>query len=469
MILKEEIDLKSKELNISTANIQRDYLFGWLLFYIFTKSSLKDEIFLKGGNALRKGYFVNTRFSGDLDFGTPNDIQIDTLKQEINNALAYISEQSGIVFVYDQNKFQEKFQEYNETRWEVVEVKIYFKDFYGKTDHIILKISLDITKFDKPYLDIQNKPLLHPYSDANLVECEIKCSQLEEILATKLKCLLQRERPTDLFDYIYSLYLNKELEINRSEVLSVFLKKTIFHKNPTIAKNILLKLPFEYIKALWAKTIVCSKESWIEIEDAISFFSTNITELFSDYPDQSYQDRHFFPPEMRNAIFKAGRDQTLLKIIYDGEERLVEPYSLKFQQKKDGEENEYLNAFKISGGTSAPGIKKFLPFKMELTENTDTKFSPQYEIELCKAGEYPDNKLLYDPYKQKATKARTSKSIYEVQKPKRAKNYGPSNIYKCSNCGKRFIRKSQDGQLKPHKSRNGSYCYGYGLYQGIKY
>ena len=35
--------------------------------------------------------------------------------------------------------------------------------------------------------------------------------------------------------------LNKDLEINKSEILSVFLKKTIFHKNPTIAKNILLK------------------------------------------------------------------------------------------------------------------------------------------------------------------------------------------------------------------------------------
>lgn len=469
MITKEEIDLKSQELNISTSNIQRDYLFGWLLFYIFTKSNLKDEIFLKGGNALRKGYFVNTRFSGDLDFGTPNDIQIETLKQEINDALVYISEQSGIVFVYDQNKFQEKFQEYNETRWEVVEVKIYFKDFYGNTDHIILKISLDITKFDKPYLDIQNKPLLHPYSDADQVKCEIKCSQLEEILATKLKCLLQRERPTDLFDYIYSLYLNKDLEINRSEVLSVFLKKTIFHKNPTIAKNILLKLPFEYIKALWVKTIVCSKESWIEIEDAVSLFSTNITELFSEYPDQSYHDKYFFSPEMRNTIFKAGREKTILKIIYKGEERLVEPYSLKFQQKKSGEETEYLNAYKISGGKSEPGIKKFLPFEMEQVENTETNFEPKYEIELCKAGEYPENRLLYDPHKQRVSKPRTPKSIYQTPRKPRTINYGPSTIYKCSNCGKRFIRKSQDSQLKPHKSKNGYMCYGYGLYQGIKY
>jgi|SRR3989344_3787904 len=53
---------------------ERDYVFGWLIFGIFTASGLKDTIFLKGGNALRKGYFKNTRFSSDLDFGIPGEV-----------------------------------------------------------------------------------------------------------------------------------------------------------------------------------------------------------------------------------------------------------------------------------------------------------------------------------------------------------------------------------------------------------
>jgi predicted nucleotidyltransferase component of viral defense system len=71
MIDVTEIKAKAKEFEIHEANVQRDYVFGWLLNGFFTVSALKDEVFLKGGNALRKGYFPETRFSADLDFGFP--------------------------------------------------------------------------------------------------------------------------------------------------------------------------------------------------------------------------------------------------------------------------------------------------------------------------------------------------------------------------------------------------------------
>jgi len=75
---------KSKEFEIHPSNVERDYVFGLLLFGLFTQSTLKDSLFLKGGNALRKGYFANTRFSSDLDFGIPGDIAQQRLLDEIN-------------------------------------------------------------------------------------------------------------------------------------------------------------------------------------------------------------------------------------------------------------------------------------------------------------------------------------------------------------------------------------------------
>jgi predicted nucleotidyltransferase component of viral defense system len=86
MIDTTEIEAKAKEFEIHSSNVERDYVFGWLLYGIFTASGLKDRIFLKGGNALRKGYFENTRFSSDLDFGIPDDIAQDALLAEINAA-----------------------------------------------------------------------------------------------------------------------------------------------------------------------------------------------------------------------------------------------------------------------------------------------------------------------------------------------------------------------------------------------
>lgn len=109
MITKQEIDKKAKELQIHTSNIQRDYLFGWFLHYIFTHSALKETLFLKGGNALRKGYFVETRFSSDLDFGMPDDIDRSLLESEIGAACEFVSKNAGINFVKERNSVEEKF------------------------------------------------------------------------------------------------------------------------------------------------------------------------------------------------------------------------------------------------------------------------------------------------------------------------------------------------------------------------
>jgi predicted nucleotidyltransferase component of viral defense system len=90
MIDKAEIEAKAKEFEIHVSNVERDYVFGWLLFGLFTVSTIKDRIFLKGGNALRKGYFANTRFSSDLDFGTPWEIGRDELMAELKNVCDFI-------------------------------------------------------------------------------------------------------------------------------------------------------------------------------------------------------------------------------------------------------------------------------------------------------------------------------------------------------------------------------------------
>src|SRR5216683_5955196 len=207
MIQAAEIEAKAREFEIHTSNVQRDYVFGWLLFGIFTISDLKNHIFLKGGNALRKAYFENTRFSADLDFGIPNDIRPDVLLAEINKVCAAIQDKAGVIFARDDNRVEEKFTATDAPLpdLKVYEARVYFKDFYGRSEYIKLRISMDITRFDKVLLPIQSRRLIHLYSDAEEVACDIRCMKLEEIIATKLKCLMQRQHAPDLFDDVYSI------------------------------------------------------------------------------------------------------------------------------------------------------------------------------------------------------------------------------------------------------------------------
>jgi len=74
---------------------------------------------------------------------------------------------------------------------------------------------------------------------------------------------------------------------------------------------------------------------------------------------------------------KAGRTQTLLKIRYKGYDRIVEPYSLKYLQRQDGTEREYLYVYNRIGRENPPDIRSFIAERIESIENTEEKFEPR--------------------------------------------------------------------------------------------
>jgi len=464
MILKDEIDLKGREYEIHPSNVERDYVFGWILNGFFTVSDLKDQIFLKGGNALRKGYFDNTRYSKDLDFGLINDIDETHLLSEINKVCDYVGERAKIIFNKDETVIEEKFTA-SETPLpdlKVFEIKVYFQDFYGKKSTTTLKVGIDLTRFDKVLLPIQMVPLIHPYSDADDINCTIRCMKLEEIVATKLKCLLQRQHAPDMFDYAYAIkYMGGTL--NTEEVVKTLVQKTIFGRNPHMLKKILINTSLAYFREYWNKSLICAKSIYFDVEEGISIFVQNIEKAFTLFPDNGYNDFAFFGPELRVPIMEAGRNQTLLEIVYKGEKRMVEPYSLKYLRRKDGLEREYFYVYKQSGGQSSPCVQSLVADNFQGITNTDIKFKPQFQIELCKSGELPENPYLFDPN-------RPQRPIRSFSNRSTSRSYGIKYSYKCSVCGKTFTRNSMTNSLNKHKNKNGYDCYGsYGIYQGAKH
>lgn len=186
MINRDEIEAKSSEFGIHTAHVERDYVFGWLLFAIYTVSTLKDTLVLKGGNCFRKAYFGDTRFSTDLDFSTETNIDENALIQELNKVCDFVQSATGVIFDKGRNHVEEKLVIDKERK--IYQAKLYFRDFYGNPDRITISVRLDVTEFDRIYLPIQDRFLIHPYSDERECKGRIRCVKLEELLATKLKC-----------------------------------------------------------------------------------------------------------------------------------------------------------------------------------------------------------------------------------------------------------------------------------------
>jgi predicted nucleotidyltransferase component of viral defense system len=448
MISKDEIETKASEFGLHAANIERDYVFGWLLAGIYGASWLKDVLVLKGGNCFRKAYFPHTRFSNDLDFSSTSPIQEANLAAELNKICDFVQEQTGVLFEKDRNWAREKGNSDKDRR--IVEARLYFKDFYGNPHTMTISVHLDITEYDRIFLPVQNRFLVHPYSDSAQCQTTIRCHKLEELLAAKLKCLIQRRHSFDLYDYVYSVFINHDLEVNRTEILRTFLKKTIFEPSPAVAKGLLLDLPLETFRAVWHKYLVCPAQSLFDFDTAISRFRENIEVMFAGIRMDRYGQIAFYPSHFRNIIMEAANNLTVLNITYDGRRRQIEPYSLVFKRRKDGFGQEYFYAYDRTGGrTSGPGLKSFLHPKIQALTTTEERFEPRLPVELGKAGEFTSKTYFGGSFRTGfSSRARTRTSTTRLY------------LVECSYCGKRFPRKRYNTRLRPHKDQYGNDCYG---------
>jgi len=462
MITKGEIDVKSVELGVHPSNVQRDYVFGWLLSGIHHASSdLKNKLILKGGNSFRKAYFEHARFSNDLDFSTLSEVDPILMASEINKVCKYVSDKTGIKFALDHNKVDLKRGADEDNK--IYEAKVYFKGFYGD-EHYNLKVKMDVKEFDRIFLPVQTRNIIHSYSDTAECTGQVACHKLEELLASKLKALLQRRHSPDLYDFIFSVFFQKILSINRLELISTFLKKTIYEPNPTVAKNLLLELPFQTFRAIWNEYLICPKQSLIAFDDAETQFRDIIPNLFGllpvyAFPGRGYgggQNLDYFSASHRNIIMEGGRTQKILRMVYDGLERMVEPYALSYKIRKDGVGREYFYGWDKTGGRSGVmSIKSYTQDKTQSVELTNETFTPRYPIELSRSGELFGQTYFGKPF---SSKPRVSTS--RIRKPNIRTSFGLTYTIQCSVCGKKFKRTSYDTKINKHKDRFGNQCYG---------
>jgi len=99
----------------------------------------------------------------------------------------------------------------------------------------------------------------------------------------------------------------------------------------------------------------------------------------------SHSSIPYLSSDIRSTIINAGRSQTLVNLLYEGINRLVEPYKLEFRvRKSDNGGLEYFWAYDPSGSgrSGKPGIKMYICDKIQAVRNTGLPYSPRFDIEL---------------------------------------------------------------------------------------
>ena len=176
MIEPGEIEAVSEQLGIHTSHVQRDYVNGWLLSQLYSSSPLGKQLVLKGGSCLRKAYFEGGRYSRDLDFSTTTNITDSDLGRELNTVCQALTKQAGIIFDIERTRVERKGLANAEKI--IYEARLYFRDFFGQESELIIGIRLDVTQFEQLYLPVQERYLIHPYSDADACSARIRCVKL---------------------------------------------------------------------------------------------------------------------------------------------------------------------------------------------------------------------------------------------------------------------------------------------------
>ncbi len=218
---QQEIEHIAAQKDILKATIDKDWALGHLLNAFYSFDNNKDNFIFKGGTCLKKCYFEDYRFSEDLDF-TLLDKYFPVNREFINQIIKGAERKSEIRFSL--SEINEQF--YNDIP-QGYEVKIKFWGADHKPNSPVppakrwqTYIKLDISFSEKILAKPTWKKIIHPYSDSGiLLNHLIPCYTLTEIMAEKLRALIQRNRPRDIYDVWYISKVIEKSEFTRIKVL----------------------------------------------------------------------------------------------------------------------------------------------------------------------------------------------------------------------------------------------------------
>jgi len=123
--------------------------------------------------------------------------------------------------------------------------------------------------------------------------------------------------------------------------------------------------------------------------------------------------------------------------------RIIEPYSMRRTQAGD----IVLHAERADGS----GHRNYRVDRIVGARATRQSFTPRYAIELTPIGPISAPPA---PYSPGITTSRTSGPSLTASKT------GPTYVYECSRCNKRFEHSKRDATLRAHKDKNGRPCSG---------
>lgn len=267
-----------KRLGLPWEVLERDYLLSWVLAGIAQVESLHDTLVFKGGTALKKCYFGDYRFSEDLDFsgleGVPTGDAMERAVREACGAAAKLLDEYAPVEIscerYTEKEphpgCQEAFTIRARLPWQ--------RQFQTR---VMIETAMD----EKVLKPTPKRKLIHEYGEP--IEAEVRVYALEEIVAEKLRAILQhvdkleergwsRSRARDYYDLWRVLGAYK----NQMDLADF----TAFLGKKCAVRNVAFMGPEDFFQEAMLAYIEKTWDQWLgPLVPALPSFKTVIGEL----------------------------------------------------------------------------------------------------------------------------------------------------------------------------------------------
>lgn len=216
MIKKNEINKIAQGLNVRTSTIDKDWVLGHFIDAIFSIPECRDCLIFKGGTCLKKCRFPNYRFSEDLDF-TSTQADFVLTRELLDKIVALVTERTGLSLHIA--SLETLYFENNLTGY-AAHIKFWGADHRQDQappdpSRWTSSIKIEIILYEQMIFPSENKSVVHSYSDSLTSSAEsVPCYDLKEVLAEKLRALIQRSytAPRDYYDIWYLSQHNPDLD-----------------------------------------------------------------------------------------------------------------------------------------------------------------------------------------------------------------------------------------------------------------
>lgn len=218
MIDPAQIKTLAAQSKVDPGIIEKDYVLSKALMALSQNAEFQKSFAFKGGTALKKCFYPEWRFSEDIDLTATIKLKPKDIKAIFQRSVEHETELFGVPM-----RIME-FSQYPKTGNGLVTVQLKLaydgplRKASGQKNNIRIDISFDETIYQPPV----NKTVIQIYNDD--IDSSILTYTLEEIIAEKLRSILQRGKSRDYYD-VWILLKNHTNDFEAKLMIEIMQKK----------------------------------------------------------------------------------------------------------------------------------------------------------------------------------------------------------------------------------------------------